>query len=118
MEAKFADGSVRYHPPPVDTLLDALIACAGVTLKAVSTALAMSIRGGTVHAEGDREFRGTDRAVRSESGIAVFRMVGSVAVETAIALRRFFIREPRIPPCERCAQPVPPRDGHELLLIG
>ena len=42
-----------------DMLLEALIACAGVTLKAVSTALAMPIRGGTVHAEGDLDFRGT-----------------------------------------------------------
>jgi uncharacterized OsmC-like protein len=42
-----------------DMLLEALVACAGVTLKAVSTALAISLKSGTVSAEGDLDFRGT-----------------------------------------------------------
>jgi uncharacterized OsmC-like protein len=42
-----------------DMLLEALVACAGVTLKAVSTALAIPIKEGTVSAEGDLDFRGT-----------------------------------------------------------
>jgi uncharacterized OsmC-like protein len=42
-----------------DMLLEALVACAGVTLKAVSTALEISLRAATVHAEGDLDFRGT-----------------------------------------------------------
>jgi uncharacterized OsmC-like protein len=42
-----------------DMLLEALVACAGVTLRAVATALGVSVRGGTVHAEGDLDFRGT-----------------------------------------------------------
>ena len=42
-----------------DMLLEALIACAGVTLKAVATALEFRLNGGTVHAEGDLDFRGT-----------------------------------------------------------
>jgi uncharacterized OsmC-like protein len=42
-----------------DMLLEALVACAGVTLKAVATALSFSMRGGRVHAEGDLDFRGT-----------------------------------------------------------
>lgn len=40
-------------------LLDALVACAGVTLKAVATALGIPILGGRVFAEGDLDFRGT-----------------------------------------------------------
>jgi len=40
-------------------LLDALVACAGVTLKAVATALNIDVRGGVVTAEGDLDFRGT-----------------------------------------------------------
>lgn len=40
-------------------LLEALAACAGVTLRAVSTALEIPVRGGTVRAEGDIDFRGT-----------------------------------------------------------
>jgi uncharacterized OsmC-like protein len=48
-----------------DMLLEALVACAGVTLKAVATALEIPLRAGTVRAEGDIDFRGTlgvDRA--------------------------------------------------------
>jgi uncharacterized OsmC-like protein len=42
-----------------DMLLEALVACAGVTLKAVATALDIPLRSGTVAAEGDLDFRGT-----------------------------------------------------------
>ncbi|TWT02581.1 OsmC family protein [Reyranella sp. CPCC 100927] len=42
-----------------DMLLEALVACAGVTLKAVATSLGVAIRQGTVRAEGDLDFRGT-----------------------------------------------------------
>jgi uncharacterized OsmC-like protein len=42
-----------------DMLLEALVACAGVTLKAVSTALSIPLKSGTVSAEGDLDFRGT-----------------------------------------------------------
>ena len=42
-----------------DMLLEALVACAGVTLKAVATALGIELRSGTVKAEGDLDFRGT-----------------------------------------------------------
>jgi len=42
-----------------DMLLEALVACAGVTLRAVATALGIELRGGTVSAEGVLDFRGT-----------------------------------------------------------
>jgi len=42
-----------------DMLLEALVACAGVTLKAVATALQIDLRDATVTAEGDLDFRGT-----------------------------------------------------------
>ncbi|HKX08471.1 MAG TPA: OsmC family protein [Stellaceae bacterium] len=42
-----------------DMLLEALVACAGVTLKAVATALDIALKRGTVSAEGDLDFRGT-----------------------------------------------------------
>jgi len=42
-----------------DMLLEALVACAGVTLKAVATALEIPLRRGSVSAEGDLDFRGT-----------------------------------------------------------
>ena len=42
-----------------DMLLEALVACAGVTLKAVATALGVPLRSGRVTAEGDLDFRGT-----------------------------------------------------------
>ena len=42
-----------------DMLLEALVACAGVTLKAVSTALDIPLKSASVAAEGDLDFRGT-----------------------------------------------------------
>ena len=42
-----------------DMLLEALVACAGVTLKAVATALDIALRSATVSVEGDLDFRGT-----------------------------------------------------------
>src|SRR4051794_40594101 len=42
-----------------DMLLEALAACAGVTLRAVATSIGVEVRGGDVLAEGDLDFRGT-----------------------------------------------------------
>jgi uncharacterized OsmC-like protein len=42
-----------------DMLLEALVACAGVTLRAVATSMGIEVRSGTVTAEGDLDFRGT-----------------------------------------------------------
>jgi uncharacterized OsmC-like protein len=42
-----------------DMLLEALAGCAGVTMAAVATAMGVNLRGGTVRAEGDLDFRGT-----------------------------------------------------------
>lgn len=42
-----------------DMLLEALAACAGVTMKAVATAIGVTLKSGTVYAEGDLDFRGT-----------------------------------------------------------
>jgi uncharacterized OsmC-like protein len=51
-----------------DMLLEALVACAGVTLKAVATALDIPIRRGRVRAEGDLDFRGT-LGVAKDAGV-------------------------------------------------
>jgi uncharacterized OsmC-like protein len=42
-----------------DMLLEALVACAGVTLRAVATSLGIAVESGRVRAEGDLDFRGT-----------------------------------------------------------
>jgi uncharacterized OsmC-like protein len=42
-----------------DMLLQALVACAGVTLRAVATAIGLEVRSGSLRAEGDLDFRGT-----------------------------------------------------------
>ena len=42
-----------------DMLLEALVACAGVTLQAVATAIDIQVRSGSIHAEGDLDFKGT-----------------------------------------------------------
>ncbi len=54
-----ATGGDGFQACSGDMLLEALAACAGVTLKAVATALEIPIRAGTIHAEGDLDFRGT-----------------------------------------------------------
>lgn len=42
-----------------DMLLEALVACTGVTLSAVATAIGIEIKSGSIHAEGDLDFKGT-----------------------------------------------------------
>jgi uncharacterized OsmC-like protein len=54
-----ATGGSGLHACSGDMLLEALVACAGVTLNAVATALSIPLRGGRVRAEGDLDFRGT-----------------------------------------------------------
>ncbi len=63
-----------------DMLLEALVACAGVTLKAVATALDFKLNGGAVRAEGDLDFRGT-------LGVAKDAPVGFVAIRLFFDLR-------------------------------
>ncbi len=54
-----ASGGTGLQACSGDMLLEALAACAGVTLRAVATALEIPVRGGTVEVEGDLDFRGT-----------------------------------------------------------
>jgi len=62
-----------------DMLLEALVACAGVTLKAVATAINFRLKSGTVSAEGDLDFRGT-------LGVAREAPVGFREIRLAFAL--------------------------------
>jgi uncharacterized OsmC-like protein len=62
-----------------DMLLEALVACAGVTLRAVATALEFRLKGGSVSAEGDLDFRGT-------LGVDRAAPVGFRAIRMAFAL--------------------------------
>ena len=62
-----------------DMLLEALVACAGVTLRAVATALGIDLRDATVRAEGDLDVRGT-------LGVAKDAPVGFRAVRLSFAL--------------------------------
>jgi uncharacterized OsmC-like protein len=63
-----------------DMLLEALVACAGVTLGAVATALGIEVAGGTITAEGDLDFRGT-------LGVARDAPVGFRAIRLRFALQ-------------------------------
>jgi uncharacterized OsmC-like protein len=54
-----ASGGVGMSACSGEMLLQALVACAGVTLNSVATSMEIPIQGGTVHAEGDLDFRGT-----------------------------------------------------------
>lgn len=67
-----------------DMLLEALIACAGVTLGAVAASMGVEIKSGTIRAEGDLDFRGT-------LGVSVDAPVGFKAI------RLFFMLESSIP---------------------
>jgi uncharacterized OsmC-like protein len=62
-----------------DMLLEALVACAGVTLNAVATALEVPLRAGKVYAEGDLDFRGT-------LGVAKDAPVGFTAIRLRFEL--------------------------------
>jgi uncharacterized OsmC-like protein len=62
-----------------DMLLQALVACAGVTLTAVATAIGFPLRGGRITAEGDLDFRGT-------LGVSKEAPVGFRAIRLAFAL--------------------------------
>ena len=62
-------------------LLQALVACAGVTLRAVATSLKLPVTGGTVTAEGDLDFRGT-LAVAKDAPVGFARIRLSFALET------------------------------------
>jgi uncharacterized OsmC-like protein len=64
-----------------DMLLEALVACAGVTLKAVATALEIPLRAATVSAEGDLDFRGT-LGVAKDAPVGFAQIRLSFAVDT------------------------------------
>jgi uncharacterized OsmC-like protein len=64
-----------------DMLLEALVACAGVTLRAVGTSLGLNITAGTVRAEGDLDFRGT-LAVSKEAPVGFQAIRLSFELET------------------------------------
>lgn len=64
-----------------DMLLEALVACAGVTLKAVATALGIPLRAATVSAEGDLDFRGT-LGVAKEAPVGFSQIRLTFAVDT------------------------------------
>jgi len=67
-----------------DMLLEALVACAGVTLKAVSTALEIPLRSATVSAEGDLDFRGTLGVAKDAPvGFAQIRLRFDVSTDTS-----------------------------------
>src|SRR3954465_13772269 len=62
-----------------DMLLEALVACAGVTLKAVATALEVPLKSATVSAEGDLDFRGTLGIVKDAPvGFRAIRLVFAI----------------------------------------
>jgi uncharacterized OsmC-like protein len=64
-----------------DMLLEALVACAGVTLRAVATSLGIAVESGQVRAEGDLDFRGT-LAVDREAPVGFSAIRLSFALDT------------------------------------
>ncbi len=74
-----ATGGDGMHVCSGDMLLQSLVACAGVTLNAVATALGIAIESGEVLAEGDLDFRGT-------LGVDKEAPVGFTAIRLTFAL--------------------------------
>jgi uncharacterized OsmC-like protein len=76
-----------------DMLLQALVACAGVTLRAVATSLQVPVTGGTVTAEGDLDFRGT-LAVSKDApvGFRSIRLTFDLDTEASAEQLRTLIR--------------------------
>lgn len=76
-----------------DMLLEALVACAGVTLKAVSTAIGIDLKKGVVSAEGDLDFRGT-LGVSKEAKVGfqairlIFRIEADASSEQMASLQK------------------------------
>jgi uncharacterized OsmC-like protein len=64
-----------------DMLLEALVACAGVTMNAVATALGIELRDGTLEAEGDLDFRGT-LGVSKEAPVGFQNIRLKIALDT------------------------------------
>ena len=76
-----------------DMLLEALAACAGVTMAAVATSIGVDLRGGTVRAEGDLDFRGTlgvakDVPVGFQRIRLAFELDADASAEQLATLRR------------------------------
>jgi uncharacterized OsmC-like protein len=76
-----------------DMLLQALVACAGVTLRAVATSLKISLAGGTITAEGDLDFRGT-LAVSKQApvGFSSIRLIFDLDTEATAEQLQTLIR--------------------------
>ena len=69
-----------------DMLLEALVACAGVTLRAVATSLGIAVESGTVRAEGELDFRGT-LAVDRDAPVG-FRAIRLASTSTPTQARK------------------------------
>jgi uncharacterized OsmC-like protein len=76
-----------------DMLLEALVACAGVTLGAVATAIGVDVRSGVVRAEGDLDFRGTLGVVKDAPvGFARIRLSFDLDTDASEEQRSTLIR--------------------------
>jgi uncharacterized OsmC-like protein len=76
-----------------DMLLEALVACAGVTLGAVATAIGVDIRSGVVRAEGDLDFRGTLGVVKDAPvGFSRIRLAFDLDTDASQEQRSTLIR--------------------------
>jgi uncharacterized OsmC-like protein len=76
-----------------DMLLEALVACSGVTLRAVATSIGVDLRGARVHAEGDIDFRGTLGVERDAPvGFAAIRLRFEVETDASAEQQETLLR--------------------------
>jgi uncharacterized OsmC-like protein len=76
-------GGSRSKTCPGEMLLESLVACAGVTMNAVATALGLELKGASVHAEGDLDIRGT-LGVAKDVPVGFLRIRLKVELETNV----------------------------------
>ena len=76
-----ATGGTGLNACSGDMLLEALVACSGVTLSAVATSIGVNVRGGTIMAEGDLDFRGT-LGVSKEVPVGLQRIRLTIELDT------------------------------------
>jgi uncharacterized OsmC-like protein len=85
-ESTGGDGTLRCSG---DMLLEALVACAGVTLQAVATAMGIALRGGSIRAEGEWDARGTLGVSREVPvGVTAIRLLVTLDADVTDEQRR------------------------------
>ena len=106
-----------------DMLLEALVACAGVTLRAVATSIGIELRDGIITAEGDLDFKGTlgvskDVPVGFKSIRLSFELEGDLTEEQMASIKKLTERYCVVYQTLTKGVPVETKYGYKMGIIG